>query len=122
VLNGTQVYVPVQTVVDVCGNAVAIGLSAAFAGCEGGADATIESASNEEALPALNNLPFVAGLPVIGSLGRSAPSVPDVDLGQDAARFRPPRVTAGTTMTTTTTGAAASVAAPRWSAPGTSGS
>jgi hypothetical protein len=83
VLNGTQVFAPVQTVVDVCGNAVAIGLSAAFAGCHGGADATVESASNEEALPALDRLPFVAGLPVIGSLGQAAPSVPDVDLGQD---------------------------------------
>jgi hypothetical protein len=37
-LNGTQVKVPVQVPVNVCGNAVAV-LGAAGAGCEGGADA-----------------------------------------------------------------------------------
>jgi ChpA-C len=38
VLNGTQVFAPIQAPVNVCGNAVAVAGSA-VAGCEGGADA-----------------------------------------------------------------------------------
>ncbi|MCP2326237.1 hypothetical protein HDA40_004744 [Hamadaea flava] len=38
--NGTQIIAPIQVPVDVCGNAVAV-LGQAYAGCEGGASATI---------------------------------------------------------------------------------
>ena len=38
--NGTQVFVPIQTVVDVCGNSIGAIGGVAFAGCEGGAGAT----------------------------------------------------------------------------------
>jgi hypothetical protein len=38
--NGTQVISPIQAPIDVCGNAVGV-LGQAFAGCEGGASATI---------------------------------------------------------------------------------
>ena len=39
-LNGTQVLAPIQAPIDVCGVAVAV-LGQAFAGCEGGASATL---------------------------------------------------------------------------------
>lgn len=40
ILNGTQVLAPIQVPVDVCGVALAV-LGQAFAGCEGGASATL---------------------------------------------------------------------------------
>jgi hypothetical protein len=106
ILNGTQVYAPVTTVADVCGNSVAAVLSTAFASCDGGAsigggghdgdghdgdghDGDYESARQTEALPVIGNLgqlPFVAGLPVVGSLGQSAaPQTPAMNLGDRAA-------------------------------------
>ncbi|MEV7228373.1 MULTISPECIES: hypothetical protein [Polymorphospora] len=41
--NGTQVYAPVQTVIDVCGNSVAGLGGVSFAACDGGASAENES-------------------------------------------------------------------------------
>ncbi|MGH8791832.1 MAG: chaplin family protein [Stackebrandtia sp.] len=63
--NGNQVYAPVQTPIDVCGNAAAL-VGAADAGCTGGADAKIsESApakSHEHgALTSTNNYGALTG-------------------------------------------------------------
>lgn len=41
ILNGTQVYAPVQVPINACGNAVAVA-GVAGAGCEGGADADLD--------------------------------------------------------------------------------
>lgn len=38
--NGTQIIAPTQAPIDICGNAVGV-IGSAYAGCEGGADATI---------------------------------------------------------------------------------
>ena len=47
-LNGTQVVVPIQVPIDVCGNAIGI-IGGAFAACDGGAVAVNESARTEGA-------------------------------------------------------------------------
>ncbi|GIF47039.1 small secreted domain DUF320 [Asanoa ferruginea] len=79
-LNGTQLYAPIQVPINVCGNAIAL-IGGAFASCDGGALAINESASaQEEALPlvgSLPQLPVVNGLPVVGGLTQSAaPAAP----------------------------------------------
>ncbi|MEV0267550.1 chaplin family protein [Hamadaea sp. NPDC050747] len=73
--NGTQVIAPIQIPVDVCGNAVAV-LGQAYAGCEGGASATITGKSKpgghytKESTEAgvLPTEGLVDGLPVVGNL------------------------------------------------------
>ncbi|MFD0557476.1 small secreted domain DUF320 [Stackebrandtia endophytica] len=45
VLNGTQLQAPIQVPVDVCGNAIGALVGVAGAGCHGGSDANLESAS-----------------------------------------------------------------------------
>ncbi|WP_089255455.1 chaplin family protein [Asanoa hainanensis] len=45
--NGTQVFAPIQTVIDICGNGIAAAGGAAFAACDGGAAAVNESAREE---------------------------------------------------------------------------
>ncbi|MDG4822214.1 chaplin family protein [Asanoa sp. WMMD1127] len=84
-LNGTQLYAPIQIPINVCGNAIAL-IGGAFASCGGGAIAfNGESASTEsardEALPLVGSLPAVAGLPVVGQLagGTAAPAAPKMD-------------------------------------------
>jgi len=74
ILNGTQVYAPTQTAVDVSGNAIALLGSVAFAQSDGGANAggTVKESAKQEALPLVGQLPVVAGLPVVGQLGQSA--------------------------------------------------
>ncbi|MDA1361318.1 chaplin family protein [Glycomyces luteolus] len=88
--NGNQVFAPIQTPVNVCGNSVAI-LGSASASCDGGSDAevpgghdhhdshkelsTTEASNvdvNEEGLPAVPGLDSVSGatggLPLVGGL------------------------------------------------------
>ncbi|HTF07997.1 MAG TPA: chaplin family protein [Asanoa sp.] len=85
-LNGTQLYAPIQVPINVCGNAIAL-IGSAFASCDGGAIAFNESASTEsaqeEALPlvgSLPQLPVVNGLPVVGQLVQNAtPAAPKMD-------------------------------------------
>jgi len=50
ILNGTQIYAPVQTAINICGNSIPILASVGFAACDGGAAAGsggVESASTE---------------------------------------------------------------------------
>ncbi|NUR71298.1 MAG: chaplin [Hamadaea sp.] len=74
--NGTQIIAPIQIPVDVCGNAVAV-LGQAYAGCEGGASATITGKTKpgghyykKESTEAgvLPTEGLVDGLPVVGDL------------------------------------------------------
>ena len=48
VLNGNQVFLPVQVPINVCGNAVALLIGFAAAQCEGGAEANIDSFNGTE--------------------------------------------------------------------------
>ena len=66
--NGVQTYAPLQILTTACGNSTSAGAGVAFASCDGGASADIESA-REENLPLVGELPVLAGLPVVGGLG-----------------------------------------------------
>lgn len=91
VLNGTQVFLPIQAPINVCGVAVGV-LGHAFAHCDGGASATLDGGRHhhkdghhKESIPAatqvLDKLPL-GGLPVVGPLlnGLLGGSTTDVDI------------------------------------------
>lgn len=98
ILNGTQIYAPIQAPINICGVAAAV-LGKASAGCEGGASATqggghhhknckhdckdvhhysTESTPNAEVL---GGLPVVGGLPVLGGLTQNLPLVGNLTKG-----------------------------------------
>jgi len=63
-LNGTQVVVPIQVPIDVCGNAIAL-IGGAQAACDGGAIAVNESARTEGNIVSANNYGALNGTQVV---------------------------------------------------------
>jgi ChpA-C len=67
-LNGTQVVVPIQVPIDVCGNAIAL-IGGAQAACDGGAIAVNESAHTTEAdIVSANNFGALNGTQVVAPI------------------------------------------------------
>ena len=126
ILNGTQIVLPTQIPINICGNAIAI-LGGAFAHCGGGAIAVQESATTESARD--EALPLVGSAPGRFRSARWSGRWPARALPRSHRRWTtlrvpaqvPPRVTTTTTTTGTastarTTTAAGSVAPWRSSA------
>jgi hypothetical protein len=85
ILNGTQVFAPIQAPINLCGVAVSV-LGAASAWCQGGAKATQPGSGRQhhdrdrhdydrestesatEALPVMGGLPAIGGAPIVGGL------------------------------------------------------
>jgi hypothetical protein len=89
ILNGTQVYVPIQAPINICGIAVGV-LGKAAAGCEGGSEAIIGKPGggghHGKAQPghkkeSTRQAEILGGLPVVGGLTQGLPLVGGLSQG-----------------------------------------
>ncbi|GIH08985.1 hypothetical protein Rhe02_70520 [Rhizocola hellebori] len=91
ILNGTQVFAPIQAPINLCGVAASV-LGSADAGCQGGSSATLGSAHHQKGKNCKNGCKdghhytesgkadILGGLPVVGGLTQNLPLVDSLPL------------------------------------------